>query len=830
MPVAQFDLTPFLGLSTTLDSRSIPATSASDLRNVRVETGSLAVRYGTKKLSSGSSFSNQNGDIKGFSYVAGYSSTNAFVDEYLTVERSTVGPNFYYPFTRHAATGAPTQLTNGVSNVTLDGTLDWQAFGFRDTAYLFATDATPSVYKHTIGTATSLSPISIPTAPGLLAYSVTYGATSYSTVNWTGLNVSSNITYTGAATSTNSSVLSASELVIGHSASNVASSVTIDLNGATQGISDWTSNDIFGFQLTTVAASTTFQVTPDSVVLTLINNDGSPISFTPSNITYADHGDVNSLNLGVRFEFVKADRTQWDNVRKIKLEYTTAGTSGTVTLNKMKIKVFIGGVWLVPDADPFNMQFSGSYYSSTSGYEGALGPGTLVRTSELYGAAVLPDLRGLGVQLTLSLAGFAAGANYDSISFYTGSTNAGETTWYRLNTSTSGSWVHKITWPEVLLLDTFLASPIPFVGVTCGTSFKSWVVWGSKGSYQNIRHSKVGNAEVLARDSDELDDETRGATFSLPGDEPVQMHEAADSLIVLGASGVYAQSGDAPTRMTAPQRVPGTRGTAGHWSSAVWRDGGGNAGVAFVDKFGESAWFVSVASSFNGDRAGTYVVQELTANIRGTIRSFLLDGQSISDTSKIRVAIDEATDSLWIVAAGGTRAMVLRRPSPVSGQREWELHDYTVKTDKSGNAATSIAFISGSPRRRLRWVRLTGEVDDIEWDSSANAWITGSNRDSGFAMPSNSIYWTSKTFTGPISRINRVLVERDSYSNTPTITVVSSRQTSSLTLASGRRMARFGPLQKGREHKFTIKMSEADSPIRRVEVEQWGPEGDGAER
>lgn len=827
---SKFDIKPFLGLSTSLDSRLIPQPSAADMRNVTVDDGALRPRKGFKKLSD--SFANQNGPVSGFDYVSGYDSNSAFVDEYISVERSSVGPNNSFPISRNAATGAYTgQIKNGSTSIPFSSS-DWRAFGFRDRAYVYCPDNTPSAYRHTIGDLTSLVPLATPATPdnNNLTYSITYGANDYTKVNWTSLNVSTNITYTGAATSTNSSVASSELLVIGHNTTNVASSVTIDLNGATQAISDWTSNDIFGVEFRTVATSTTWRMVPDTVRMTLINNDGSPVSFTPVETTYNNIGDTNTMILGLRFRFDKntSTRALWDNVRKIKFDYTTATASGTATNNKVSIKVWIGGVEIVRTTGTNAELFNCTFFDSTNLYESAMDSTPLaIPATALQGAAVLPNLRGLGTQVTLTYTGFASGTNYDRVRFYM----AGEPTgvgqnfhWHLLNTSSTGSWLHKISYAEVVLLAEYAGAPVPFASIVSGCAYKSWVVWGFKGTAQNIRHSTVGNAEKLASAEDPLDDETRGANFSLTGDESLSMHESGDVLVITGSSGVYAQTGDAPTRMTPPQKVPGTRGAAGKWASAVWRDDTGQAGVVFVDRAGEGVWFVQVTNGFFGDRSGGYLVQELSKGIRGFVRSFLFDGQSITDTSKVRVAVDEATDSLLIVV--NNRALRLGRPNALSGAREWEAHVFTLGTNES------IAFVSGSPRRRLRWIRQSasvsqnsGQIDDVFWDSVGNAWIEGTNRDGGNAM--TSIYWKSKTFAyDQTARVNHVLVERQSYSNTPSITCASTRQTATKTLASGKYHTRFGALQSGREHQFTITMSEGDGAIYRLQVELFGPDSD----
>ena len=218
-------------------------------------------------------------------------------------------------------------------------------------------------------------------------------------------------------------------------------------------------------------------------------------------------------------------------------------------------------------------------------------------------------------------------------------------------------------------------------GFVAGVPYKGWVAWLQAGGEANVRHSRVGNAEALYSPADGTDDLARGEDFTLAddfADEPLGGVQAGGALLVLGREGVYGQAGDYPAKMTPFRKIPGSMGVCGRFAFARFRGGGGEPGVAWLDRSGENVWLATGEPLFAGDVQAR--PQELSAPVRGSLRAFLLDGQldRFSDLAleDVRLDVDEATGALWVVL--GARAAVLRPPSLTDGERQWELNDYAL--------------------------------------------------------------------------------------------------------------------------------------------------------
>jgi hypothetical protein len=298
------------------------------------------------------------------------------------------------------------------------------------------------------------------------------------------------------------------------------------------------------------------------------------------------------------------------------------------------------------------------------------------------------------------------------------------------------------------------------------------------------------------------------------GDEPQSAHGAGDALLILGNHGAYAQVGDRPSSMTPCKRLPGSAGVANGLASCSWRDEAGRPAVAYLDKSGEAVWLVTVSSAFDGETG--FRLLELSAPVRGKIRAFLADGQSLTNFDTARMEADEATGSLWLIQ--GSRAIVFRRPSVVDGSVPIEFYSYSL-----GGSGRTFPYIAFSTKRRAVAATSEGRLVEFDWNSSTGAWITGANRDDGQAIAD--AYWRSKVFVGPNRRWFDVHVERDTLTDTPMVQVTSSRQTSTVTLASGKRHARLPAFCQGWEHDLKLTLAENSAPVRRIVVTEHVPTG-----
>ncbi|MEA2553035.1 MAG: hypothetical protein QOJ65_1211, partial [Fimbriimonadaceae bacterium] len=347
--------------------------------------------------------------------------------------------------------------------------------------------------------------------------------------------------------------------------------------------------------------------------------------------------------------------------------------------------------------------------------------------------------------------------------------------------------------------------------------FKGWMVWLYRTGNLNLRHSAVGDPERQSATYDLVingaygnGDETRGGNYSMAdnfGDSPLAGFACGDVAMYVGSIGVYAQIGDKPWQMTASKKLPGSFGCPNGFACCKWRDASGNPGVAALSRDGEGIYFYAVGPDFDGVHG--YRITELSADIRASIRSFLG-----TDFSNARLAVQEDQDALWVIV--GRKAMVLRRPHPLTGERYWEFYQYSMGSD-------TIAFPAFTARYKAKWMRSNGATDYAERDIFGVP-VTGATRDNGAAMPAP--YWKSKVFTSDAnSRVDTVDIYRETLTNTPSLEAISTRQTTSKTWSSGKRHLRFGALQQGWEHQFKISLGQNDDAYHRINIDVNGPIG-----
>ena len=767
----------FGGVVTAMDSRAIADYQASDMLNVDPESGWLSPRYGYRKIQDPQSGFTA---AYGLEYIQGYNSSNALVEEYISFENLGVAVR---PYTRTASAGVATEITNGGSSVSLNAS-EWRGFAWNDVSYFTNPNDTNPVQKHTIGTNNSWSVVTPPGSPtSPLTARITYGqnAQSYVTMSWAGLNVATNITYTGNAVSTNSSIQGTS-LYIAHTGVITDSSIKMDLRGTTAGNAksfDWYYCDNFLFMLESVAGTSAgglsvtdggFTIDPASLVVEFTNDAGTVIvAALTVNFTYVGE---NGFRATCRASFPNKNRADWGDgstaaanlnagqnngeIRYVTIKYRVTGGSSEASYNYLRVQpITIGGID-IPNILPFGGETSVvltySYYDSTTAFESGIAPPLGVSATSLQGAEVGNDVGRFKLGTWLEVTS-TNGSSSDNNRYYIRVLDPtdGKTKWKRLATQSDADLTYdvRLTFQERLALTTYTnIGPFTMTGCKFGVPWKGWVAWFYKGGFQNVKHSRVGDPEKQANtELDREDDLNRGATFSLAdnfGDEAENAFPADEVIIICGQNGIYSQQGTAPWNLTPPKKFPGSQGVAGHRACTRWKDDAGNPVVIFVSRTADGIYSAPIEMA--ADTRGGQVVP-IDADIRGQVRTFLIDGQSAlwtalsvtDDSAKIayiRVWVDESRDALWV--ACGKRAMVLMRPGILSGRREWRFVEWT-----TASSTDYVQWVSSSPKRRVRWLRSTGRFDENEWNSSTNAWITGTLRDGGSAIAS--MYWTSKT-------------------------------------------------------------------------------------
>lgn len=828
------EIYPFFGAFSALDPRSTPANAATDHLNAREEDGSIKFRYGFRNLlAAQSNFS----ALYGMGYLQGYTGASE-KEEYWSVE--TIGANTRI-YVRPADDGDPaTEVTTSAPASLNVHASEWVATTFDDDAYFINPNNTVPVIRKTIGTAASGVNVAVPDAPTVApSFTVSYGPggpTAYSQMTWAGADPSNagEVACTGAATNTGSSLLSDNTMSIRHTDSDIESSFDVDLSDITAGDQNWTYNDHIYFNLQCETSS--FDIDPDSIRVELRNGDGSPKTFVPNGIEVQSSQPGGGVGRLVRViaHFTNKTRADWDNVAQFKVTYKVTRTSSTVANNDLIVSaVTLGGVYVVPprdvvDANPsgdnVNLELVYSYYDSVLDFESGVSPILTINA-----AAMVPGNRntpgsttGHHLEITTTVSGDAA---VDNFRLY--ARLQGQTVWRRVATQLDSdlTYDYKTAYYELTGLTEY--EPAPFdkdtltANVTNAFPYKGSMCWLYQTGSENVRFSRIGEPLKQASDTDSDDDTEAGETFTLAdnaGDEPLGGIQAGDGVMIAGKNAVHAMIGDRPVEMTPPRKVAGSYGVAGKYAYCRWKDDSGTVGMAYMSRDGQVMFSIPGSFTNKSEMGGTVNLSELVRDGELSPKDFLLEEQasalSLTDFSTCQVFADEQQDALWVVM--GKRAMVLRRANLLSGARYWEHYEYT-----TGGATVTFRYCSGSGKRRLRFMRSDGKFDEIEYNSSTRAYISGSNSDGGSAAPAG--YWESKTFVGPNRRINFVAVERDDYTDTPTVTVYSSRTPAgnAKTIASGSKGVRFDPADQGETYRVRVSIAETYEPFRRIKIEEF---------
>lgn len=818
------EITPFIGAVSSIDPRSVPHTAATDHLNVRVEDGSLRFRYGFRNLAAAQSgFS----AIHGLAYIQGYD-TSSRLEEILSVETVSGNARLY---SRPVDDGDPaTEVKNGVTSVNLNAS-EWVFTMMDGDAYLInPSNSSAPVYRKTIGVNNDLTALAVPDAPSVkLSYVISYGPGStsgYTTLLWTGIDPTSSgeVAVTGSAANTGSSLLSDNTLSVRHLTTELDSSVQIDFSDGSLGVQNFTNNDRFAIPLKCGHSNFDIQATGAE----FINNDGSPKTLTPDlfKFTKVSTGSGGAGNAYVlTFGFDAKTRADFDNVRYLKISYKILKASQTdATQNNLIIGgLVVGGVYMWQPKVQGGITAQGLYVGytyrfSTPGFESGLSPMLFIPNSSLTGNNPLSsDHPPLGVKVEVT-ATVSADTNVDQLGFYVLENLSGTRRLLATQADSDLTYDVAVTHTEILALPEGTPSEFSFTGVTSAFPYKGSMVWLYKGGSQNVRFSRVGEPLKLASDEDSEDDLAAGATFTLAdnfGDEPLGGTQAGDAVMIAGVEGVHATFGNYPSQMFPFRKVAGSRGVAGKYAFCKWKDEAGQDGIAYLSRDGQVCF--SIPGTFAAQEVGDTIT--LTQYVRDgelSPKDFLLEEQasalSLTDFSTAQVLYDERQDALWVVM--GLRAMVLRRRNILDGVRYWEHYEYT-----TGGATVTMRYGCSSPKWGLRVMRSNGKLDELEFNSNTRAFVSGSNSDGGSAAPAG--YWESKTFKGPNQRINFVAVERDDLTDTPTVTVYSSRTPAgtAIALASGSKGTRFLPTDQGETYRVRVSLAETYEPIRRLKIE-----------
>lgn len=745
-------LGPFRGLITATEGAASP-NFAGDGLNFRVGDGAIKPRYGYRNLA---------GKPSGIVNVWGLERLLGYGDDYLSrLEWVSIEDRggTVKPYSIDPTTYARTEITDGGTALSLDAS-DWLGFSFDSNSYWINPGGAASLYRHEVGndeswTAIQNSAYVPPAANPVISVSLN----SLNTRDWLGTDTIS-LSSTGQLNGEASSVVGGQIEVTGSEddGSGGTGYTNVEVLFATS--VDFSICDYFCFELTA------------GVVVTKWRTGATPVELKIAGSWVATSDQE---------QYVSTDERTFAQVVRVK------GVSGISAVDGIRFQAHANPV---QNKTGLAFRVPSLYLGGT--YIGALTSGARVWDSPYKSADVPYAIR------YLTVAGGAVSGitntTVDSSRFgqlsVTPSSVLGDIVEIDATPATSGGYtddptglVYRIQflrkdgnddwhvlgdypntvgavyfdryeeWEVRALATTtvtgYVAPETPPVfdstGFVGGVPFKGWVVWFRSGGRSNVQHSEVGDPESLAPPVGNPDDLTEGANFTLAddfADEPLGGVQAGDVLLIVGNEGVYGQAGNYPKQMTPPRKLPGSMGCAGRFAYARFRDENGNPGVAWLDVSGENIWFAAAGLFYSVDTQARPA--EISAPIRGFVRDFIYQEQreTLPDLaiSEARMDVDEATGTLWLVL--GQRALVLRPPSVIDGQRQWEPYQFNLGSETGDVAACSDPFGPSSGIAQAR------PPSTITW-TDPNDVIEGSGvASSDGYLPGLSSYWLKGlTFT-----------------------------------------------------------------------------------
>lgn len=159
-------LGPFLGIIYALDQRFIPDNAATDLRNVTLEDGRIAPRYGYQNLAGVGSTGITT--VQGFDYASGISASGTAIEEYIVIGGSD--SSHLLPYKVNPSSGAFTALGTSpgyLANAAYGLQPGFKTFSYNGYSYTIEQSNTSNanVYQHQVGTNASWLQLANPVQP-----------------------------------------------------------------------------------------------------------------------------------------------------------------------------------------------------------------------------------------------------------------------------------------------------------------------------------------------------------------------------------------------------------------------------------------------------------------------------------------------------------------------------------------------------------------------------------------------------------------------------------------------------------------------------------------
>lgn len=679
MDLGKARLGPFLGIGTTRGDET-PLPYAADLLNVRLDDGKVAPRWGYGILSARAANS---AAVYGLEFLNGYDDDYSPKTEFVVIEGRD---GRVAPYSVDPATGARTEIGTGLSLAASA----WRAVMYGGTSYWINPDSAASVYRHEIGNPSSWEALeTLPDAAPLSPLTVEKQIPPY-----IGLNL------TTAATTFAATTNHAGTRNLIYNASGQMQFEVFKSSGDT--LRKWaeieiTFNDaqnlgpaealMYRLQVGQLGVETTtadgFNADPANHQVQVVNSAGavsSALAPKIDGVLEARDGD-----LYARVDLTALTSAQRADVKKLRIRFGTYIRYGSAYYRLVEVKpggmlyTDLGGATLTGDLSNLPaIEWAYNYTNAgeTSDAELSIPQVPSQHIGTRYGnfATFAPS----GAAYTVK-----APATTDPV-FTAGTTNLYRRVnnlWRRIATGPANA---PLTFEDNLRDSVIVANPVTYPvstlaatggafdgrGILGGFAMLSWVCWLYPGGIRNVRHSFVGDPERQAGEFEDLQDETRGATFALSddlSDEPVAGVAIGNAAVIFGTKGVHVQAGNSPSTLTPPRRIIGAPPIANADAFAPLAIEN-VPGVAYVDKTLEGVWWIGQQQLFDAD--GSARPAELTLDQRGLVREWLTSAEDV------RVAVDEATGALWVVS--GARALRLTPTNPTDGRRQWVKHQYAL--------------------------------------------------------------------------------------------------------------------------------------------------------
>ena len=730
----------FTGLYTALDGLG-PHGSASDMLNSRVQDGTVKFRYGFAMRRDRPTLFQQ---CFGFQFVRSFTATTS-VGELISIEKRN---GVVKPYSTIA--GTETEIKNGTVSLSLD---QKEAFivNFFGTAYTLQPGATKTLWKHTIGDATSWTALQDTSyAPPPSDPTLTLTANPISTRGNDATDTFTISLLPGTTAGINGGITATAAsgiLTVQANSFNRVGNQRTQIQSVFASTVDWSSSDYIAFKAQAGQIYVSFERTSiapqiyDGAAWHTIPGTDFKEYFSATNHETTIVVDMKSL--GFR-NAVKGFRILIGGPT----EDLLTGTQTAFTVSPVEL----GGTYLESlnsshrlwdgNLDGDGITYGVRYKNTVGPAYSAVIQGTITKeVSQGNFPISAPYACPLGAKLVLSTpVGTGGWTNVEFLRLMQDGV-----TWKIIGTvANTGAPQFQDPYEENQLSGLTTApsvgvtpiTPIPpftATGLLSHCRYKGFMCWCFQGTSGNIRYSRVlterfPNAAEELYDSQityDAGDTTAPANYTLSegGDEAIGVCADDDVLYFLGRMGVYVQAGAYPTAMSPTVKVPNSSPCAGVRAFCIFPPLDARAGLVYLDYQGV-LWFVHASRSGISSVISSEPI-ELSAEIRGTIKTFLLDEQrnayGFTDLSTARVFYSQHDSSLRI--SMGDREIIYRPRNLKTGKRFFEKHEWTLRRSVSSITTLCTDFTGGvsSPGS------VTRSGSTVAWSNTSNALVQDGN-------------------------------------------------------------------------------------------------------